>query len=64
MSAILNAQQSRVDLKDCALYTTGTPSLKCIEVILNAGIRVVVHGGNLTNGEAINKVYQSKACFK
>ena len=61
MSAILNAQQSRVDLKDCALYTTGIPSLKSIEVILNAGIRVVVHG---TNGEAINKVYQSKACFK
>ena len=61
--AVSRAHRSRVDLTKCILYTTKSPCLECTKVILQAGIRVVVHGGDIPE-ETKDLVYQTKACFK
>ena len=63
--AVFRAHQSRVDLTKCILYTTKSPCLECTKVILQAGIRVVVHGEKFPKENSIEDlVYQTKACFK
>ena len=69
LNALLKAQKTGVDLTKYHLYTTSRPCLKCTKVILQAGIRVVVHGGDLEDGggdleDGVNEVYKAKACFK
>jgi dCMP deaminase len=61
--AVSRAQRSQVDLTKCILYTTKSPCLECTKVILQAGIRVVVHGEGYPE-EIKDLVYQTKACFK
>ena len=63
MQAIHNAMQSRLDLTKCSLYVTEAPCFKCTEAILRAGIRVVVHGGNL-EAKVEEMIYEAKACFQ
>ena len=61
--AVFHAHQSRVDLTKCTLYTTKSPCLQCTKIILQAGIRVVVHGKGLSD-DVEQLVYQAKTCFK
>ena len=63
MCALLNAQQSHVDLTKCTIYTTGYPCPECTEAILEAGIRVVVHGST-PEKSVKDMIYENKACFK
>ena len=63
MQAIHNAMQSRVDLTKCSLYVTEVPCPNCIEAILRAGIRVVVHRDSL-KPEDKERIYEAKACFQ
>ena len=64
--AVSRAHRSRVDLTKCILYTTKSPCLECTKVILQAGIRVVVYGGDFSvhKKKIEDLVYQAKACFK
>jgi dCMP deaminase len=67
LKALLNAQDSRVDLTKCSLYTTKPPCFDCTQAILNAGIRVVVYGNVGKEGleeDVEDLVYKAKACFK
>ena len=59
--AVSHAHRSQVDLTKCILYTTKSPCLECTKIILQAGIRVVVHGRDFKFPDL---VYQTKACFK
>ena len=61
--AVFRAHRSRVDLTKCILYTAKSPCLECTKVILQAGIRVVMHGEKLSV-DVEQLVYQTKACFK
>jgi dCMP deaminase len=63
LHALVNAQQSREDLTKCSVYTTSPPCFQCTQAILQAGIRVVVHGG-VCESLVKKLVYREKACFK
>ena len=65
LTALHNAQQSRVDLTKCSVYVTRPPCLQCTKVILQTGISIVIYGrkGQLTE-EVKQVVYDKKACFK
>lgn len=65
--ALLNAKKCpNVDLTKCSLYTTELSCEKCVEVILQAKIRVVVYGKD-ENDKVLkateDMVYLSKAFF-
>ena len=61
-----------VDLTKCSLYTTGFPDLECTDIILQAGIKVVVHGEEIPETMKIpedvdnvkERIFEAKACFK
>ena len=44
-NAIVNAFRHRADLTNCILYTTDLPCNKCAKMIVQTGIKTVVHGG-------------------
>ena len=56
-----------VDLTKCSLYTTGFPDLECTDIILQAGIKVVVHGEEIPENMKVaieDRIFKTKACFK
>ena len=54
-----------VDLTKCSLYTTGFPDLECTDIILQAGIKVVVHGEKIPETMKVeDRIFRTKACFK
>ena len=63
--ALSNAKQCGVDLTKCTLYTTGFPDLECTDLILQAGIKVVVHGEIPEDVDNVKeRIFEAKACFK
>ena len=43
-NAIVSAFRYHADLTNCILYTTAPPCYKCAQMIVQSGIKTVVHG--------------------